>query len=166
MNFQPINPKPFLQSLLNKQVIVKLKFNSIEYRGRLLSIDNYMNLLMDKDVKEVNGKTQDVSPLGDQMFIRCNNVLWICEDKGEEKEKDEKDKKDEKDEGEKDEKDDDEKDEKDENKKSNEKDNNGENAEKTKENTNEKKNDGNNKENNTTNKTSKVSKEPVDVDME
>ncbi len=91
MNFQPINPKPFLQSLLNKQVIVKLKFNSIEYHGKLLSIDNYMNLLMDKDVKEVNGKTREVSPLGDEMFIRCNNVLWICEEK-EEKEEEKRDK--------------------------------------------------------------------------
>ena len=90
MNFQPINPKPFLQSLLNKQVIVKLKFNSIEYHGKLLSIDNYMNLLMDKDVKEVNGKTREVSPLGDEMFIRCNNVLWICEDKKEKKDEKEK----------------------------------------------------------------------------
>lgn len=80
MSFQPVNPKPFLQSLLKKQVIVKLKFNNIEYHGKLLSTDNYMNLLLDKDVKEVNKKTGKSEPLGDQIFIRCNNVLWIGED--------------------------------------------------------------------------------------
>ncbi|VEU22025.1 DEKNAAC103013 [Brettanomyces naardenensis] len=84
MSFQPINPKPFLQSLVNKQVVVKLKFNDIEYHGKLLSIDNYMNLLLDKDAQEVNSKTSETSPLGDELFIRCNNVLWVSEEKVEE----------------------------------------------------------------------------------
>ncbi|GME85817.1 unnamed protein product [Ambrosiozyma monospora] len=83
MSFQPINPKPFLQSLVNKTVIVKLKFNNIEYQGTLLSVDNYMNLLLDKDVKEIditkNSSEDAVTELGDELFIRCNNVLWVSE---------------------------------------------------------------------------------------
>ncbi|GME78265.1 unnamed protein product [Ambrosiozyma monospora] len=83
MSFQPINPKPFLQSLVSKTVIVKLKFNNIEYHGTLLSVDNYMNLLLDKDVKEIditkNSNEDAVTELGDELFIRCNNVLWVSE---------------------------------------------------------------------------------------
>ena len=37
------NPKPFLQSLTGKPVHVKLKWG-LEYRGYLVSTDNYMNV--------------------------------------------------------------------------------------------------------------------------
>ncbi len=37
------NPKPFLQSLTGKPVHVKLKWG-LEYRGYLVSTDNYMNI--------------------------------------------------------------------------------------------------------------------------
>lgn len=40
---QPVNPKPFLQSLTGKTVNVKLKWG-LEYRGFLVSTDGYMNL--------------------------------------------------------------------------------------------------------------------------
>jgi small nuclear ribonucleoprotein (snRNP)-like protein len=39
----PINPKPFLQDLTGKTVVVKLKWG-MEYRGFLRSVDSYMNL--------------------------------------------------------------------------------------------------------------------------
>ncbi|CDK26285.1 unnamed protein product [Kuraishia capsulata CBS 1993] len=90
MSFQPINPKPFLNSLVDKKVVVKLKFNKIEYHGKLISVDNYMNLLLDEDTLEYDlsakGKTQGEilatggTPLKHEIFIRCNNVLWIGED--------------------------------------------------------------------------------------
>ena len=38
-----VNPKPFLQDLTGKPVIVKLKWG-MEYKGYLVSVDNYMNL--------------------------------------------------------------------------------------------------------------------------
>ena len=38
-----VNPKPFLNELTGKSVQVKLKWG-MEYRGFLVSIDNYMNL--------------------------------------------------------------------------------------------------------------------------
>ncbi|KAH3666468.1 hypothetical protein OGAPHI_003464 [Ogataea philodendri] len=79
MSFQPINPKPYLQSLINKQVVLKLKFNNIEYHGKLLSVDNYMNLLLDKDVKEIETSSGTTTELGDELFVRCNNVLWVGE---------------------------------------------------------------------------------------
>ena len=40
---QPVNPKPLLQSLAGKSIAVKLKWG-MEYRGFLVSSDNYMNL--------------------------------------------------------------------------------------------------------------------------
>ncbi len=39
----PLNPKPFLNGLTGKPVIVKLKWG-MEYKGILVSTDNYMNV--------------------------------------------------------------------------------------------------------------------------
>nr|XP_012573321.1 uncharacterized protein LOC101496464 isoform X1 [Cicer arietinum] len=39
----PVNPKPFLNNLTGKPVIVKLKWG-MEYKGYLVSVDSYMNL--------------------------------------------------------------------------------------------------------------------------
>lgn len=39
----PINPKPYLNGLTGKPVIAKLKWG-MEYKGYLVSTDNYMNL--------------------------------------------------------------------------------------------------------------------------
>lgn len=39
----PLNPKPFLNGLTGKPVIVKLKWG-MEYKGYLVSVDGYMNL--------------------------------------------------------------------------------------------------------------------------
>ena len=38
-----LNPKPFLSQLTGKPVIVKLKWG-MEYKGYLVSTDNYMNV--------------------------------------------------------------------------------------------------------------------------
>ncbi|MBP5977888.1 hypothetical protein HW132_35640 [Brasilonema sp. CT11] len=38
-----VNPKPFLKELSGKSVLVKLKWG-MEYKGVLVSTDNYMNL--------------------------------------------------------------------------------------------------------------------------
>ena len=39
----PLNPKPFLNGLTGKPVIVKLKWG-MEYKGYLVSTDSYMNV--------------------------------------------------------------------------------------------------------------------------
>ena len=39
----PVNPKPFLQELAGKPVLVRLKWGP-EYRGLLVSVDAYMNV--------------------------------------------------------------------------------------------------------------------------
>lgn len=72
----PINPKPFLQDLLQKTVIVRLKWGQ-EYKGTLQSIDNYMNLQLQNTEEFVDGK--NTGALG-EVLIRCNNVLWISGD--------------------------------------------------------------------------------------
>jgi small nuclear ribonucleoprotein F len=83
MSFQPINPKPYLASLVGLKVVVRLKFSGTEYHGTLVSVDNYMNLLLDKDVIEVEqkiGEDPDLAngtKLESELFVRCNNVLWI-----------------------------------------------------------------------------------------
>ncbi len=44
MSFVPINPRPMLQDLVNKEIVVRLKWGETEYKGRLQSIDSYFNL--------------------------------------------------------------------------------------------------------------------------
>jgi len=44
MSFVPVNPRPMLQDLVNKDVVVRLKWAETEYKGRLVSTDSYFNL--------------------------------------------------------------------------------------------------------------------------
>lgn len=79
--FQPINPKPFLKTLINKPVVVRLKWNKTEYKGTLLSIDNYMNLQLDNTYEVIHDESEKKEELIGEIFIRCNNVLFVREDK-------------------------------------------------------------------------------------
>lgn len=72
----PIIPKPYLQDLVHKQVLVRLKWGQ-EYRGTLQSFDNYFNLQLLNTEEFVDGES--TGALGEVM-IRCNNVLWISGD--------------------------------------------------------------------------------------
>ncbi|KAM7206196.1 small nuclear ribonucleoprotein f [Rhypophila sp. PSN 637] len=74
MNFVPVNPRPFLQDLVNQDVLVRLKWGQTEYKGRLVSIDSYMNIQLSNAEEFVDLKSKGM--LG-QILIRCNNVLWI-----------------------------------------------------------------------------------------
>jgi small nuclear ribonucleoprotein F len=71
--FVPVNPKPFLNDLTGKQVIVKLKWG-MEYKGYLVSVDSYMNLQLANTEEFIDG--QSVGMLG-EVLIRCNNVLHM-----------------------------------------------------------------------------------------
>ncbi|WVQ96682.1 hypothetical protein IAU59_003788 [Kwoniella sp. CBS 9459] len=73
----PVNPKPFLQDLTGKVVYVRLKWG-LEYKGYLVSTDGYMNLQLANTEEIENGKSNGA--LG-EVFIRCNNVLYIRESK-------------------------------------------------------------------------------------
>jgi small nuclear ribonucleoprotein F len=67
MAFVAVNPKPFLNELAGKMVIVKLKWG-MEYRGFLVSIDAYMNLQLASTEEFVDDKFS--GNLG-QVLIRC-----------------------------------------------------------------------------------------------
>ncbi|KAF8474606.1 hypothetical protein BDZ91DRAFT_711335 [Kalaharituber pfeilii] len=82
MSFVPVNPRPFLQSLINEEVLVRLKWGETEYKGTLVSIDSYMNIQLNNTEEFVDGKS--TGSLG-QVMIRCNNVLWISGAKKEDK---------------------------------------------------------------------------------
>ncbi|KAK4618155.1 putative small nuclear ribonucleoprotein F [Fulvia fulva] len=73
MSFIPLNPRPMLQSLVDKEVIIRIKWGQ-EYTGRLVSVDSYMNIQLSNCSEWKDG--QDMGVLG-QVLIRCNNVLWI-----------------------------------------------------------------------------------------
>ena len=86
-SFVPINPKPFLQSLTGKKVLVKLKWSGMSYRGFLVSTDAYMNVQLANTMEIIDG--EETGNLG-EVLIRCNNVLWISgveDEEDEEKEK-------------------------------------------------------------------------------
>ncbi|WIA43960.1 hypothetical protein OEZ86_010351 [Tetradesmus obliquus] len=69
----PVNPKPFLNELTGKTVIVKLKWG-MECKGYLVSVDAYMNLQLANTEEFVDG--QSTGMLG-EVLIRCNNVLYL-----------------------------------------------------------------------------------------
>ena len=51
----PVNPKPFLNQLTGKPIIVKLKWG-MEYKGFLVSTDAYMNLQLASTEEYIDGK--------------------------------------------------------------------------------------------------------------
>ena len=70
-----LNPKPFLNSLIGKPVIVRLKWGR-EYKGYLVSTDNFMNFQLANTQEFYEGKYE--GDIG-EVLIRCNNVLYIRE---------------------------------------------------------------------------------------
>lgn len=68
-----INPKPFLNGLLGKPVMCKLKWGH-EYKGYLVSVDGYMNFQLAQAEEYIDGSC--TGNLGD-VLVRCNNVLYI-----------------------------------------------------------------------------------------
>ncbi|AQZ12001.1 SMX3 (YPR182W) [Zygosaccharomyces parabailii] len=76
-HFSHTNPKPFLRELVNHPIVVTLKFNKTQYKGNLVSTDNYFNLQLSDAEEVIDGKSK--GKVG-EIFIRCNNVLWIGED--------------------------------------------------------------------------------------
>jgi len=66
-------PLTTLQKNTNKSVIVRLK-NDVEYKGKIVNVDSYMNLIM-SDAEELrDGKI--VEKYG-RVILRGNNVLFI-----------------------------------------------------------------------------------------
>lgn len=55
----PINPKPFLNSLTGKAVMVKLKWGH-EYKGYLVSVDGYMNLQLANTEEYIDGNSTGI----------------------------------------------------------------------------------------------------------
>jgi small nuclear ribonucleoprotein F len=68
-----VNPKPFLIDLIDKVVIVKLKWG-MEYKGTLVAFDGYMNFQLINTEEWVNGECR--GNIGEAL-IRCNNVLYL-----------------------------------------------------------------------------------------
>ena len=66
-------PLQALQKAVNKQISVRLK-SDLEYKGRMVNIDPYMNLILE-DAEEYNGGTLAAN-LG-KVVIRGSNVLFI-----------------------------------------------------------------------------------------
>ncbi|TVY49668.1 putative small nuclear ribonucleoprotein [Lachnellula occidentalis] len=59
---------------VNEEVVIRLKWGQTEYKGRLVSIDSYMNIQLSGAEEWIDQEM--TSSLG-QVLIRCNNVLWI-----------------------------------------------------------------------------------------
>ena len=66
-------PLTTLQKNTKKSVIVRLK-NDIEYKGRMVNVDSYMNLIM-TDAEEL--KDGKVTEKFGRVILRGNNVLFI-----------------------------------------------------------------------------------------
>ena len=66
-------PLTTLQKNTKKSVIVRLK-NDIEYKGMMVNVDSYMNLIMTDAEELKDGKTTE--KFG-RVILRGNNVLFI-----------------------------------------------------------------------------------------
>ena len=58
---------------LNKDISVKLK-NGVEYRGRMVKCDSYMNIILEGASEFYESNC--IAKYGD-IFIRGNNILYI-----------------------------------------------------------------------------------------
>ena len=66
-------PLTTLQKNTKKNVIVRLK-NDIEYKGKMVNVDSYMNLIM-TDAEEL--KDGKLTEKFGRVILRGNNVLFI-----------------------------------------------------------------------------------------
>ena len=66
-------PLTTLQKNTKKNVIVRLK-NDIEYKGKMVNVDSYMNLIM-TDAEEL--KDGKITEKFGRVILRGNNVLFI-----------------------------------------------------------------------------------------
>eukprot|EP00891_Asterochloris_glomerata_P001374 jgi/Astpho2/1374/Aster-06231 len=69
----PVNPKPFLNELTGKIIIVKLKWG-MEYKGYLVSTDAYMNLQLANTEEFIDG--QFTGNLG-EVLIRTDQTVHL-----------------------------------------------------------------------------------------
>lgn len=83
---------------INDEVIIRLKWGQTEYKGRLVSVDSYMNIQLSNTEEYIDRK--HTGTLGEVLIryglriwlfwcqrltgtsTRCNNVLWISAAKG------------------------------------------------------------------------------------
>ncbi|KAL2817164.1 hypothetical protein BJX63DRAFT_117769 [Aspergillus granulosus] len=72
MSLQPVNPRPFLQARVGTDVIIRLKWGQTEYKGRLESIDSYMNVLLRDTEEFIDGKNTGTLGL---VLIRCVRAI-------------------------------------------------------------------------------------------
>lgn len=70
-----------MKTLVGKRIIVRLKWNKTEYKGDLISFDSYMNLQLDNTLEVMVENDEKKEEAIGQIFIRCNNVLFLREDK-------------------------------------------------------------------------------------
>jgi small nuclear ribonucleoprotein len=73
MSQQGKRPLTTLQKAINKEVSVRLKVD-LEYRGRMTSVDPYMNVIL-LDATEYSGGNPSANY--GKVVIRGNNVLFI-----------------------------------------------------------------------------------------
>ena len=71
----PMNPKPFLNGLTGKPVLVKLKWG-MEYKGYLVSVDGYMNLQVNSSPGPICSKP--TMSLVNVSNFKCFKNISIC----------------------------------------------------------------------------------------
>lgn len=96
--FYPMSRRPTTadaaRNRVGKEVIIRLKWGQTEYRGKLESIDSYMNVLLRDTEEFIDGKNTGTLGLVLIRFDsnlthftgfnkadgspRCNNVLWMA----------------------------------------------------------------------------------------
>uniref|UniRef100_A0A5K3EGQ5 U6 snRNA-associated Sm-like protein LSm6 n=1 Tax=Mesocestoides corti TaxID=53468 RepID=A0A5K3EGQ5_MESCO len=74
---QKQTPRDFLKMIIGRPVVVKLN-SGADYRGVLISLDGYMNVVLEQTEEYVEGQLKNKYG---EAFIRGNNVLYISTQK-------------------------------------------------------------------------------------
>ncbi len=76
MSFVPVNPRPFLQDLVNKDVVVRLKWGETEYKGRLVVRTLPLLLLaFTLPLPSLRMRATSKSGGGGQVELGCHNAV-------------------------------------------------------------------------------------------
>ncbi|PAA63711.1 hypothetical protein BOX15_Mlig001762g2 [Macrostomum lignano] len=70
-------PSDFLKQIIHRPVVVKLN-SGVDYRGVLVCLDGFMNIVLDQTEEYINGQLKAKYGIA---FLRGNNVLYISAQK-------------------------------------------------------------------------------------
>ena len=71
------SPGAFVDSVFNAPVIVKMSNSETDYRGHLIGLDGFLNVVLAPNSVEYDREGKCVGSYSHEVFLRGNNVLYV-----------------------------------------------------------------------------------------